>query len=86
MEFEWDPGKAAENLRKHKVSFTEAATVLGDFLGTTASDPDHSGANIDTSPSGYQVGAIADGRPRGTPRTDSDHQCSKTDPKRKTSL
>jgi uncharacterized DUF497 family protein len=28
MEFEWDPGKAAENLRKHQVSFTEAATVL----------------------------------------------------------
>jgi uncharacterized DUF497 family protein len=43
MEFEWDPGKAAENLRKHKVSFNEAATVLGDFLGTTAADPDHSG-------------------------------------------
>ena len=43
MEFEWDPGKAAGNLLKHKVSFTEAATVLGDFLGTTASDPDHSG-------------------------------------------
>jgi hypothetical protein len=42
MEFEWDPGQAAENLRKHKVFFTEAATVLGDFLGTTASDPDHS--------------------------------------------
>ena len=42
MEFEWDPGKAAGNLRKHKVSFTEAASVLGDFLGTTASDPDHS--------------------------------------------
>jgi uncharacterized DUF497 family protein len=30
MEFEWDPGKAAENLRKHKVSFDEAATVFGD--------------------------------------------------------
>jgi uncharacterized DUF497 family protein len=28
MEFEWDPGKAADNLRKHKVSFIEAATVL----------------------------------------------------------
>jgi hypothetical protein len=40
MEFEWDPSKAALNLRKHKVS--EAATVFGDFLGTTASDPDHS--------------------------------------------
>jgi len=43
MEFEWDPGKAADNLRKHKVSFTEAVTVLGDFLAITASDPDHSG-------------------------------------------
>jgi uncharacterized DUF497 family protein len=43
MEFEWDPGTAADNLRKHKVSFTEAATVLGDFPGTTTSDPDHSG-------------------------------------------
>jgi uncharacterized DUF497 family protein len=42
MEFEWDPGKAAKNLRKHKVSFSEAATVFGDFLGATAPDPDHS--------------------------------------------
>jgi len=42
MDLEWDPGKAAGNLRKHKVSFTEAATVFGDFLGTTAPDPDHS--------------------------------------------
>ncbi len=42
MEFEWDRSKAAENLRKHKVSFQEAATVLGDFLATTAADPDHS--------------------------------------------
>ena len=41
MEFEWDPAKAAENLRKHKVSFNEAATVFGDFLGTTVADPDH---------------------------------------------
>ena len=42
MEFEWDPGKAARNLRKHNVSFNEAATVFGDLLGTTVSDPDHS--------------------------------------------
>ena len=42
MEFEWDPDKAIGNLRKHKVSFTEAATVFGDFLGATAADPDHS--------------------------------------------
>jgi uncharacterized DUF497 family protein len=42
MEFEWDPSKATGNLRKHKVSFEEAATVFGDFLGTTFPDPDHS--------------------------------------------
>ena len=42
MEFEWDPKKAAKNLREHKVSFNEAATVFGDSLGTTALDPDHS--------------------------------------------
>jgi uncharacterized DUF497 family protein len=42
VEFEWDGRKAAENLRKHKVSFIEAATVFGDFLGTTAPDPAHS--------------------------------------------
>jgi len=30
MEFEWDPAKAAGNLRKHKVSFNEAAAVPGD--------------------------------------------------------
>jgi uncharacterized DUF497 family protein len=43
MEFEWDPHKAAQNLRKHQVSFAEAATVLGDDLGITVADPDHSG-------------------------------------------
>lgn len=42
MEFEWDPNKAASNLRKHGVSFTEAATVFGDTLSTTVIDPDHS--------------------------------------------
>ena len=42
MEFEWDPQKAAKNLRKHKVSFTEAATVLSDPLSASAPDPDHS--------------------------------------------
>ena len=42
MEFEWDAGKAALNLRKHGVSFKEAATVLGDPLAITFPDPDHS--------------------------------------------
>jgi uncharacterized DUF497 family protein len=42
VEFEWDARKAAANLRKHKVSFIEAASVFGDYLGTTVSDPAHS--------------------------------------------
>ena len=42
MEFEWDPEKAAINLRTHRVSFSEAATVLSDTFGITVSDPDHS--------------------------------------------
>lgn len=44
MNFEWDPRKAAENLRKHGVSFDEAATVFGDALALTFPDPDHADA------------------------------------------
>lgn len=44
MEFEWDPRKAVSNLRKHGVSFTEAATVFDDPLSVTVPDPDHSTA------------------------------------------
>ena len=36
--------KAARNLRKHGVSFTEAATVFDDPLSVTVPDPDHSAA------------------------------------------
>ena len=42
VEFEWDPGKATANVRKHRISFNEAATVFGDSLSTTVADPDHS--------------------------------------------
>ena len=42
IEFEWDPGKAKTNSRKHGVSFREAATVFQDPLSITAYDPDHS--------------------------------------------
>ena len=42
MRFEWDSGKAAENLRKHRVSFDEAATAFLDPLSMTIPDPDHS--------------------------------------------
>lgn len=42
MEFEWNTNKAAANLQKHGISFTEAATVLGDLLSVTFPDPNHS--------------------------------------------
>jgi len=42
VNFEWDPRKASRNRQKHRVSFHEAATVFGDALAITYSDPDHS--------------------------------------------
>lgn len=42
MRFSWDAKKAAANLKKHGVSFEEAATVFRDVLSITGSDPDHS--------------------------------------------
>jgi uncharacterized DUF497 family protein len=42
MKFEWDPQKAESNLKKHGVSFQEAASVFGNALSLTYYDPDHS--------------------------------------------
>jgi len=42
VNFEWDPLKAAQNARKHGVSFHERATVFGDPLALTYQDPGHS--------------------------------------------
>lgn len=42
MQFDWDPAKAETNLRKHKVSFAEAASIFGDPMALTFADPDHS--------------------------------------------
>lgn len=41
MPFDWDPDKAAENIRRHRVSFEEAATVFRDPLSRTFPDPGH---------------------------------------------
>ena len=40
--FEWDPKKAASNLKDHGVSFDEATTVFGDIFAMNMPDPDHS--------------------------------------------
>ena len=42
MKFEWDSRKAEINLRKHGVSFDEAASIFLDSLALSGPDPDHS--------------------------------------------
>jgi hypothetical protein len=42
MKFEWEPQKADSNVKKHGVSFQEAASALSDALSITYYDPDHS--------------------------------------------
>lgn len=42
MKILWDPIKAKSNIKKHGVSFEEAATALSDPLSASGADPDHS--------------------------------------------
>ena len=42
MDFQWDVAKAKANLRKHGVSFDEAASVFFDSFAVSGNDPDHS--------------------------------------------
>jgi hypothetical protein len=42
MRFAWDQTKAAENLRKHRVSFEEGATAFADENARLKHDPAHS--------------------------------------------
>jgi uncharacterized DUF497 family protein len=46
VNFEWDPEKAGQNRRKHRISFEEAATIFGDPLAITYPDPDHSTSEL----------------------------------------
>ena len=38
VEYQWDPKKAAGNLRKHGIDFADAATVFEDDLALTVED------------------------------------------------
>lgn len=42
MQFEWNQRKAAINVRKHGVAFTDAIAVFSDPLARIFPDPDHS--------------------------------------------
>jgi len=46
VKFEWDPQKAAQNLRKHAVSFEDAVAVFGDPLAGTIRDSTHSTSEV----------------------------------------
>jgi len=41
--YEWDPAKAAANLAKHRVDFSDAALSLEDARALTIPDPDSVG-------------------------------------------
>ena len=42
-DFEWDPEKARQNRRKHRVSFEQGATVFRDPRAASLYDGEHSG-------------------------------------------
>jgi hypothetical protein len=43
LSFQWDDEKALRNLRKHGVSFREAASVFADPISISIDDRDHGG-------------------------------------------
>ena len=45
LTFEWDPKKAAQNLKKHGVSFQEASMVFYDPFSKTTLDVEYSTAD-----------------------------------------
>jgi uncharacterized DUF497 family protein len=63
VDFEWDPRKAAANLKKHEVDFADAALVLYDDLALTTKDP-----GDDEEPRGRRRRALRyhRGRPSGS--------------------
>lgn len=42
LQFDWDTGKAQNNLHKHQVSFEEACTIFDDPMFITFLDAEHS--------------------------------------------
>ena len=58
MEFEWNPSKDFENIKKHKVSFADATNAFCDPNGIDLEDAKHSSKEARH----YWVGKIHDGR------------------------
>lgn len=46
MDYEWDPQKAAANLKNHKVDFADAVGVFEDLLPLIVPDDSHEDSSI----------------------------------------
>ena len=70
MEYEWDPAKAKANLRKHRISFADAALALEDPRALTVADPDASGeqrfVSLGSDPNGRVLVTVFTPRGRRT--------------------
>jgi hypothetical protein len=91
LKFEWDAPKSIANVRKHGVSFEEAATVFGDPLALTFADPDHSTRSLDSRSALHRHRTIAsrsaaDRRAYRTRSDDPDHQRTQSDQTRANDL
>ena len=82
VDYEWDPAKAAANLRKHGVSFADAALSLEDPLGRTMPDPDASGERrficLGVDPNGRVLVTVFSPRGKNT-RIISSRKASRTE-------
>lgn len=58
MEYEWDPRKADQNLRKHDVDFPDAVLALEDLHALTIEDQDHSEARFKTLGMGPRLNVL----------------------------
>jgi uncharacterized DUF497 family protein len=70
MEYEWDPAKAAANLKKHGVRFADAAVSVEDPEARTVQGPDASGeerfVTLGADPSGRVLVTVFTRRGRST--------------------
>jgi uncharacterized DUF497 family protein len=68
MEYEWDLAKAKSNLRKHRISFADAALALEDPRALTVADPDASGeqrfVSLGSDPNGRVLVTVFTSRQR----------------------
>jgi len=58
VDIEWDPGKGAENLRKHGVDFADAVIALEDENAITIEDSDHDEQRFKTLGMGPRVNIL----------------------------